>query len=105
MNDITFNVLKIVISVCAALITAYAVPYFKVLKEDSRYESLVDMVEVAVRAAEQTFKASGQGALKKEEVMTFIREWMQNHGINIDSYQLNQLIECAVYQIKQEDKV
>lgn len=100
MNDVTFDILKIVISVCAALITAYVVPYFKVLKEDSRYESLVDMVEVAVRAAEQTFKASGQGARKKEEVMAFVSEWMQSHGINIDSYQLDQLIECAVYQMK-----
>lgn len=101
MNDITFDVLKIVISVCAALITAYVVPYFKVLKEDSRYESLVDMVEVAVRAAEQTFRGSGQGARKKEEVMTFACEWMQSHGISISSYQLDQLIECAVYQMKQ----
>lgn len=100
MNDITFDVLKIVISVCAALITVYAVPYLKALKEDSRYKSLVDMVEVAVRAAEQTFKESGQGARKKEEVMTFVREWMQSHGISISSYQLDQLIECAVYQMK-----
>lgn len=101
MNDITFDVLKIVISVCAALITVYAVPYLKALKENSRYESLVDIVEVAVRAAEQTFRESGQGARKKEEVMTFVREWMQSHGISISSYQLDQLIECAVYQMKQ----
>ena len=100
MNEITLDVLKIVISVCAALITVYAVPYLKALKEDSRYKSLVDMVEVAVRAAEQTFKESGQGARKKEEVMTFVREWMQSHGLSISSYQLDQLIECAVYQMK-----
>lgn len=105
MNEITLDVLKIVISVCAALITVYAVPYLKALKEDSRYKSLVDMVDVAVRAAEQTFKASGQGALKKEEVMTCVREWMQSHGISISSYQLDQLIECAVYQMKQGGKV
>lgn len=104
MNDITFDVLKIVISVCAALITAYAVPYFKALREDSRYEALVDMVEVAVRAAEQTFRGSGQGVRKKEEVLNFISEWMQSHGIHIDSYQLDQLIECAVYQINKGQK-
>lgn len=100
MNEITFDVLKIVVSICAALITAYLIPYIKTLKEDSRYEALVEMVEVAVRAAEQTFRESGQGARKKEEVMTFVREWMQGHGISISSYQLDQLIECAVYQMK-----
>ena len=102
MNEITFDILKIVVSICAALITAYLIPYIKTLKEDNRYEALVEMVEVAVRAAEQTFKASGQGVRKKEEVLTFVSEWMQSHGINVSSYQLDQLIECAVYQMKQE---
>ena len=102
MSDLTFDLLKIVISVCAAIITVYAVPYLKTLKEDKRYASLVAMVETAVRAAEQTFKASGQGAAKKEEVMTFVADWMTKHGIKIDSYQIDQLIECAVYQMKQE---
>lgn len=102
MNDITFIILKVVVSICAALVTVYLIPYLKTLRQDRRYASLLDMVEIAVRAAEQTYKESGQGARKKEEVMTFVREWMQNHGISISSYQLDQLIECAVYQMKQE---
>ena len=102
MSELTFDLLKIVVSICAAIITVYAVPYLKTLKEDKRYASLVAMVETAVRAAEQTFKASGQGAAKKEEVMTFVADWMAKHGIKIDSYQIDQLIECAVYQMKQE---
>ena len=101
MNELTFDILKIVASVCAALITAYIVPYLKTLKEDKRYESLVAMVYTAVRAAEQTFKESGQGAAKKEEVMTFVADWIERHGIKISTYQLDQLIECAVYQMKQ----
>ena len=101
MSELTFDLLKIVVSVCAAIITVYAVPYLKALKEDKRYASLVAMVETAVRAAEQTFKASGQGAAKKEEVMTFVADWMQKQGIKISTYQLDQLVECAVYQLKQ----
>ena len=54
MNELTFDLLKIVISVCAAIITVYAVPYLKTLKEDRRYAQILDMVDVAVRAAEQT---------------------------------------------------
>lgn len=102
MNDITFNILKVAVSICAALITAYLIPYLRTLKEDRRYMSLVDMVEVAVRAAEQTFRESGQGAAKKEEVMTFAADWMRTHGIEISTYQLDQLIEAAVYQMKQK---
>ena len=105
MNDITFNILKIIFSICIALVTAYLIPYIKSMCEDKKYKALVDMVAVAVRAAEQTFRQSGQGAQKKEEVLNFISEYMTTHGFSISSYQLDQLIECAVYQMKQGGKV
>jgi len=102
MNELTFDLLKIVISVCAAIITVYAVPYLKTLKEDRRYAQILDMVDVAVRAAEQTIKGSGKGMEKKKEVENIIYAWLLEKGIEITPEQINQLIECAVYQLKQE---
>lgn len=101
MNEITLDALKIVVSICAALVTVYAVPYLKTLKDDKRYASLIEMVEVAVLAAEQTIGA-GQGAAKKSEVIDFVTRWMEDRGIYITQEQLSQLIEAAVYQMKQE---
>ena len=102
MNELTFDLLKIVISICAAIITVYAVPYLKTLKEDRRYAQILDMVDVAVRAAEQTIKGSGKGMEKKKEVENIIYAWLLEKGIEITPEQINQLIECAVYQLKQE---
>ena len=102
MNELTFDLLKIVISVCAAIITVYAVPYLKTLKEDRRYAQILDMVDVAVRAAEQTIKGAGKGMEKKQEVENIVHAWLLEKGIEITSEQINQLIECAVYQMKQE---
>lgn len=102
MNELTFDMLKIVVSVCAAIITVYAVPYLKTLKEDRRYAQILDMVDVAVRAAEQTIKGSGKGMEKKKEVENIIYAWLMEKGIEITPEQINQLIECAVYQLKQE---
>lgn len=102
MNELTFDLLKIVISVCAAIITVYAVPYLKTLKEDRRYAQILDMVDVAVRAAEQTIKGAGKGMEKKKEVENIIYAWLMEKGIEITPEQINQLIECAVYQMKQE---
>ena len=102
MNELTFDMLKIVVSVCAAIITVYAVPYLKTLKEDRRYAQILDMVEVAVRAAEQTIKGAGKGVEKKKEVENIIYTWLMEKGIEITPEQINQLIECAVYQMKQE---
>lgn len=102
MNELTFDILKIVISVCAALVTVYVIPYLKTLKEDRRYAQILDMVEVAVRAAEQTIKGAGKGVEKKKEVENIIYAWLLEKGIEITPEQINQLIECAVYQLKQE---
>lgn len=101
MNEITFDILKIVISICAALITVYAVPYLKTLKDDKRYAQLLEMIGVAVRAAEQTIKGAGKGVEKKKEVENIIYAWLMEKGIEITPEQINQLIECAVYQLKQ----
>lgn len=102
MNELTFNILKIVVAVATVFISAYVIPLLREKLNDSRYNRLLDMVEIAVRAAEQTIKADG--AVKKDEVVKFVTEWMIAHGISITQEQLDQLIECAVYNLKQEAK-
>lgn len=104
MNDITFNILKIVVAVATALISVYVIPVLRQQLTSSKYQQLLDMVEVAVRAAEQTIQGSGMGAHKKDEVIYFVSAWMARHGIDITEEQLNNLIEAAVYQLKQEAK-
>lgn len=102
MNELTFNILKIVVAVATVFISAYVIPLLKEKLNDSRYNRLLEMVEIAVRAAEQTIKADG--AVKKDEVVKFVTQWMLAHGIAITQDQLDQLIECAVYNLKQEAK-
>lgn len=103
MSDLTMLLLKAIIAVCAAFITAYAVPYLKALKSDARFEAMFDMIALAVRAVEQTIKGDGQGALKKAEVTKFVSEWLEKQGIKITEDELSQLIEAAVWQMKQEE--
>lgn len=102
MNDLTFQVLKIVLTACTAILTVYLIPYLKTLKDNKRYGNLVEIIGVAVRAAEQTIREAGQGAAKKEQVVETVREWMNARGIDITYDQLSQLIEAAVYSMKQE---
>ena len=97
MNEVTFIILKIVVSVAAALMTVFVIPLLKEKLTDARYQRLLAYVEVAVRAAEQTIKGSGQGHVKKDEVINYVTAWMLSHGIHISEDQLDQLIEAAVY--------
>ena len=102
MNEITFDIMKVVVAVCAALVTVYLVPYIKTLKEDKRYGQIIKLIEVAVRAAEQTIKGAGMGEAKKLAVMDYVSRYMDSIGIKVTTEQLDHLIECAVYQMKQE---
>lgn len=104
MNDVTFIILKIVVSVVAALISAFVIPLLKEKLQDIKYQRLFDMVKVGVRAAEQTIKGSGQGPIKKDEVINFVTVWMLSNGIMITEDQLDQLIEAAVYAMNNKEK-
>lgn len=102
MNDLTFNVLKIVVSVVMALIAYYVIPYIKRRIESDRYNELLEMINVAVQAAEQSIKGKGMGELKKENVTTFIKSWLAQTGLEITNEQLDQLIEAAVFELNKE---
>ena len=95
-NDVTDIVVKIVVGLCFALITKFIIPYLKTLRDDARWKRLIDMVQTAVEAAEQTIKSPGSGAEKKEEVLKFVSDWLTKQGIEVTSEELDNLIESAV---------
>lgn len=98
MNDLTFNVLKLAISVCTILVTIYVIPYIKAKIAADKYSELIDTIERAVRAAEQTIGA-GNGPVKKDEVMAFILEYVSKEGIKVTQDVIDQLIEAAVFSM------
>lgn len=104
MNDLTFNLLKIVVSVVAALLAYYLVPYLKEKVKQEKYSDLVKAVNIAVEAAEQTFKESGMGKVKKEDVISFITKYLNDNNIAISDQQLDKLIESAVFQLNKGKK-
>lgn len=97
MNELTFTILKIVTSISSVLIVRYLIPYLKNKIKRSDYELALSIVESAVRAAEQTIKGSGKGAVKKEEVVNWVHNWLNENGFKISDEQLDILIEEAVY--------
>ena len=100
MNDFTFILLKIVVSVCSALIAVYLIPYLKNKLHEDKYAQLLEIIELAVKAAEQTVKGSKMGTVKKDYVLDFVSGWMADNGIVISQEQLSSLIEAAVFNMK-----
>ena len=90
--------------ICLAVAAAirYAVPYIKMITENEKYNSLLEIVTIAVKAAEQTVTESGQGKLKKAQVTAFVRGWRTERHIEVTEARLDRLIEAAVLTMKTE---
>ena len=99
MNDLTFNLLKIVISVVAAIVAYNVIPLVKCRIHSATNKEVLEMIDICVRAVEQTTKGSGMGAMKKEDVMIAMTGWLNQKGIEISQKQLSDLIEAAVFNM------
>lgn len=104
MNEILFRVLIFVVTFLSLIITTYLVPYLKSLVDGYKYEQLLDTVKQAVEAMEQTVKESGQGKVKKAQVIAFVTAWLNEHNIQITEKQLDVLIEAAVHVMNKKDE-
>lgn len=97
VNDITFILLKVILSLGIAIFIRFVTPALRSYTEEHKNSEIYGLIETAVRAAEQTIKGTGQGSVKKEQVLETVSKWLQEKGIEITSDQLDQMIEECVY--------
>lgn len=105
MSDVTFYVLQLIVCVSIVIIMRYVIPYLRIKLLKVTDDSIFSEVIKAVKSVQQDpiFKES-LGSVKKEEVIIRITAWANSCGIKISQKQLSQLIETAVYMMKNEDK-
>lgn len=102
MHDIVIEILVVLVAVCVSVFTRYLIPYIKTITNQNKYAELVDIIETAVTAAEQTMNQPKQGKAKKADVLAFVSHWLAEKNINISEDELNRLIESAVFAMNQE---
>ena len=102
MKDTTEIIVKIIFSIVLILVSTYLIPYLKTLRDDVRWQKLINMVEAAVNAAEQTIKEPGSGKEKKEMVVKFVTKWMEEQGISVTEDEVDALIEAAVKKMNEK---
>lgn len=105
MDDITFIILKIVLSIVSALFGIVIIPLVKEKIASIKDERLRKFIGEMVQAAEQTISDPGSGALKKEEVMAKVTDWLNEHNMKITEKQLSDLIESAVYSMNHTSSI
>lgn len=88
------ELMQAVITLLAALITTFVIPYIKKKLSAEKTQELKRWVSVAVEAAEQLY-GSGTGLKKKEYVVAFLAQ----KGIIFDVDEVNAMIEAEVFRL------
>ena len=99
MNELTFEIVRTLIRILAAVITIYLVPAIKqwitVHAENEKLYALMRWAKEAVYAAEQIYGGK-TGKTKKQYAAQFLYKIAKAKGIDITEDELNLLIEAAV---------
>jgi hypothetical protein len=64
-------------------------------------KNVYDFVKIAVTGAEQIFLGSGQGAIKKEEVLRKVKDYCLKY---VTADQLDDIVESIVFEINKNLK-
>ena len=99
MSETVGILFKIVLTIIFVVITNGIIPYLKSEIEDARWAKLIDIVQVAVEAAEQTIHEPGP--IKKEDVTKFLTNWLSDNEIKVSEAEIDKLIEHAVYTMNE----
>lgn len=102
MNDILFEIIKLLLTILIALIGRYAVPYIREMLGAAKFDRIYHWAELAVRWAEQVISEQGQGEKKKAMVVAFLQNVLAKCHVNLTEEQLEVLIESVVKQMNDE---
>ena len=102
MNDITFEIAKIVAMVCAVLITRYLVPLFRNAIGDDKITEAAKWIKSAVYFAQQTMSAK-TGEERKAFVMQYAKNIRDELKIPLTDEQIDILIESFVKELRIEE--
>ena len=97
-NEIIRYIIEVALVVIFIIMSRYLVPLIKNKLGEDKFNEVAAWVKFAVLKAEQVLVAE-TGEEKKEYVISFIDELLEENKINITAEQLDVLIESAVKEM------
>ena len=102
MNDILFELLKLIVMIAVLLVMRYAILWIRSRIGVEKMAEIEKWAEKAVLMAQQVYWEKS-GEERKKIVTKFLQEMLIAKNISISAEQLNILIEAAVKQMKIEE--
>ena len=90
-----FNILQVVLAIVSIVVTGILIPLIKTKISKTDLEKALVITDIAVKAAEQIYKESGKGVIKKKYVIDYLKK----SGLNLSDEEINALIEAAVKEL------
>ena len=91
------NIFYVVLSIVSVLVTGVLVPLLKQKYGREKVLSVMEAVDIAVKAAEEIYKETGQGDLKKQYVLMRLNE----QGFKVTEKDLDDMRKASVHELKQ----
>ena len=89
------NILQVVLAIVSIVVTGILIPLIKTKIKKEDLEKAIIITDIAVKAAEQIYKESGKGPIKKKYVI----DYLKRSGLNLTDEEINALIESAVKEL------
>ena len=90
-----YQILQVVLAIVSIIVTGVLIPLIKTKISKTDLEKALVITDIAVKAAEQIFKESGQGPIKKKYVIDYLKK----SGLDLSNEEINALIEAAVKEL------
>ena len=89
------NILQVVLALVSVVVTGIIIPLIRAKVSKTDLEKALVIADIAVKAAEQIYKESGKGPIKKKYVIEYLRK----SGLNLSDEEINALIEATVKEL------
>ena len=85
------DIIKAVITLITALVSAFLVPYIKSKYSEAQLKKWQNIVDIGVSAAEQLYHSD-----QAQEKKTYVLKYLSEKGLKLDAQTLENLIEASV---------
>lgn len=104
MNEILFEIMRLVVLLAVFIVTCYLVPWIRGKIGQDRLTEISKWVNAAVLMAQQVYAAK-TGAERKAIVIDILRNILTAKNISISDDQIDLLIEAAVKAMKMKEGI
>ena len=91
----SINILQVVLALVSVVITGIVIPLIRAKVSKTDLEKALVIADIAVKAAEQIYKESGKGPIKKKYVIDYLKK----SGLDLSDEEINALIEATVKEL------